>query len=119
MNSIVSIAAAAAIAAGAAGFVASPANADTHVSVSVGVPGVWREGYRYPRATYRHGSYIYFNGGYWYPRAYWTYAPRRGYRGPSVAHVNWCMSHRVNYNPASNTFLGRDGRRHVCFGPYA
>ncbi|CAN5534153.1 hypothetical protein BH10PSE7_BH10PSE7_03130 [soil metagenome] len=123
MNNVLSLAAALVLAAGSAGFAATAANARTSVVINAGVPSGWGYGYRYPRAHFRNGPYIYYSGGYWYPHAYWLDAPRDRVqpvsRAMSPAHVSWCYNHRFRYSPASNTFLGRDGYRHVCAGPYA
>ncbi len=41
-------------------------------------------------------------------------ASRRSYRGSSSSHVRWCLSRYRSYDPDSDTYVGRDGRRHRC-----
>lgn len=39
--------------------------------------------------------------------------PARGGR-----HVTWCLNRYRSYDPATNTFVGYDGRLHVCISPF-
>ena len=44
--------------------------------------------------------------------------PRIVVRRAYNAHVNWCLRRYRSYDPASNTFVGYDGRLHACVSPY-
>lgn len=46
-------------------------------------------------------------------------APRVVVRRGLSAHVNWCFARYRSYDRASNTFVGYDGRLHVCISPYS
>jgi hypothetical protein len=35
------------------------------------------------------------------------------------AHASWCKQQYRSYNPASDTFVGYDGRTHRCMSPQA
>ena len=105
----------------------------------------WRYNYRNhgPRYGYRYGRYRYHYGGYYYAQPYWAYAspfwiaPR--YYGPSYneydgyydddyggdyeggygdAHVRWCQSRYRSYDVRTDTYMGYDGYRRRCRGPY-
>lgn len=39
-------------------------------------------------------------------------ARQNAYRGDS--HVRWCLRHYRSYDPDTDTYRGRDGRRHYC-----
>ena len=42
-----------------------------------------------------------------------------GYRsGYGNSHVDYCMRRYRSYDPSTNTFMGYDGYRHECVGPY-
>ncbi len=92
-----------------------------------------RYGYRYPR-YYSGYRYPYYYGGYGYPA--WGYGGvgialgfgnyygydddyDGGYADDGgSAHVRWCLNRYRSYNPRTDTFLGYDGYRHRCRGPY-
>ena len=44
--------------------------------------------------------------------------PRIVVRRTYNAHINWCLGRYRSYDPATNTFVGYDGRLHVCVSPY-
>lgn len=91
----------------------------------------------YPRARYYCGrgyyncrrpiaryAYPYYGFGYAYGYgAYYgsyydnNYYDDGGYYGGDD-HVQWCLNRYRSYDPRTNTFMGYDGRRHVCRGPY-
>jgi len=108
---------------------------------------VWRYNYRYHgnRFGYRNGRYRYHYGGYYYSRPYWNYGPSfviaPGYYGSGYdgydnyydndyydgggygggyadSHVRWCLNRYRSYDVRSDTFVGYDGYRHRCRGPY-
>ncbi len=112
-----------------AGLAAASGTAQSGQLVRVGVsvtinPWWWGR----PRYRVRRPGYRYFYGGYYYARPWWTLrapavvvpvpvpAPRA--YGYTRAHVRWCFAHHRSYNPATNRFIGVDGRRHACRGPY-
>jgi len=42
-----------------------------------------------------------------------------GYGAPVAGdHVQYCLSRYRSYDPATDTFMGYDGLRHPCIGPY-
>ena len=41
------------------------------------------------------------------------YAPPEAYAYDD-AHVSWCSAHYATYDPASDTYMGYDGYRHLC-----
>ena len=45
------------------------------------------------------------------------YYPSYSY-GYGESHVQWCLAHYRTYDPRTNTFIGIDGYRHRCVGPY-
>ncbi len=45
------------------------------------------------------------------------YYPSYSY-GYGGSHVQWCLHRYRTYDPRSNTFIGIDGYRHACVGPY-
>jgi BA14K-like protein len=38
--------------------------------------------------------------------------------GYGNSHVDYCMRRYRSYDPRTNTFMGYDGYRHECVGPY-
>jgi BA14K-like protein len=40
------------------------------------------------------------------------------YNSYGNGHVDYCMRRYRSYDPGTNTFMGYDGRRHECLGPY-
>lgn len=102
-----------------------------------GRPGNWHGNnwynghYHGPRYHYRYPGYNYYHGGFWYPFPWWTiggYGLGYGYgwydngyyrpRSRVSSHVAWCLNRYRSYDPRSNTYMGYDGRRHICRGPY-
>ncbi len=72
--------------------------------------------YHGPRYRYRRPNYGYYFGGWWYAVPWWLYStPRRYY---SSRHVEWCLGRYRSYNPATDMYLGYDGRYHRCRSPY-
>jgi len=83
---------------------AAPADARTSFSVSIGTP-------------------FFFGGPTFYPTYRYAYAPYYVAPAPTVtygfsAHVAWCQQHYRSYNPATDLFLGYDGKYHYCAAPY-
>ena len=88
----------------------------------------WRQhGYRY---RYRRPGYGYYNGGYWYSSPWWGAGAglaAGALIGSAVAganaapvyddHVSWCSQRYRTYDPASDTYVGKGGRRYRCVGP--
>ena len=87
----------------------------------------WRRHYGYNNyRRHRYYGYPYYNYG-WYgpgwgvgiPLVFALGAYNSGYYGyRGNAHVRWCLNHYRSYDPSSNTFMGYDGYRHRCRGPY-
>ena len=78
---------------------------------------------------YKHGrrhrdhDHNHFHNGLWFAVPFWLgatalAADRYNDDGYGDAHVEYCLSRYRSYDPASNTFLGYDGLRHECVGPY-
>lgn len=68
-----------------------------------------------PRYRYRRPGFGYYWGGWWYGTPWWFYStPRRYYS----RHVEWCLGRYRSYNPATDMYLGYDGRYHRCRSPY-
>jgi hypothetical protein len=75
-----------------------------------------------PRYSYRHGSYRHYHDGYYYASPWWLGAGVGAIVGSAVAnsqeygdeHIEWCASQYRTYDPRTNTFIGRGGRRYVC-----
>jgi len=98
--------------------------------------GGYRRGYGYGhRYAYRRGYYGngYYGGsglylGFGLPFGYYggygSYYDDYGYGyggysgGYSSAHVRWCLNRYRSYDPRTDTYLGYDGYRHRCRGPY-
>ncbi len=77
----------------------------------------WWHGRRRYRA--RRPGFGYYYGGYWYARPYWRVpAPVPRPRAYGGRHVRWCLNHYRTYNPATNLFVGHDGRHHPCRSPF-
>jgi hypothetical protein len=78
------------------------------------------------RFAYRHGSYRFHHGGWWYDRAWWGptvgFAVAPGMVEPGYAvddeHVQWCMNRYRSYDPETDSFMGYDGMLHPCNSPY-
>lgn len=79
--------------------------------------------YPYRHHYYRHHHYPYYGavalgfglGGYYGYNDDYDGAYDGGYGG---SHVEWCLNRYRSYDPSSDTFLGYDGYRHQCRGPY-
>ena len=59
------------------------------------------------------------------PGSYWYQKPFLVYRygdfetgGAASGHVAWCSERYRSYDPASDTFMGYDMKRHRCNSPY-
>jgi hypothetical protein len=108
------------------------------ITLVIGRNYPYRWYYTGPRLRYRHGPFIYYFGGWWYPRPWWhgpgeAYARRPGtYRGywtdyewaegdytvGTDEHIEWCFGHYRSYDPDTDSFMGRDGERHPCRSPF-
>lgn len=55
-----------------------------------------------------------YGGGYGYNDGYYG---SRYYSGGGD-HVQWCLNRYRSYNPRTDTYMGFDGYRHRCRGPY-
>ena len=55
-----------------------------------------------------------YGGGYGYNDGYYG---NRYYSGGGD-HVQWCLNRYRSYNPRTDTYMGYDGYRHRCRGPY-
>jgi hypothetical protein len=49
---------------------------------------------------------------------YSDYGNDYGYSDYGNGHVEYCLNRYRSYDPGTNTFLGYDGLRHECIGPY-
>ena len=84
--------------------------------VYIGINPWW---YGRPRYRYRRPGFGYYYGGYYYGRPWWrTRRPAPRPRVHHRRHVRWCLNHYRSYNPATNLFLGYDGRYHRCRSPF-
>jgi hypothetical protein len=75
---------------------------------------------RYPRYAYRRHGYNNYYNGYWYSYPWWLGAAAVGTAVASSyggGNEEWCASRYRTYDPASNTYVGRGGRRYQCLGP--
>jgi hypothetical protein len=64
--------------------------------------GGWYDGY----ADYGYSDYAYYDDGY------------DAQYSSGGDHVQWCLNRYRSYNPRTDTYMGYDGLRHVCRGPY-
>jgi hypothetical protein len=83
-------------------------------------------GHRY---KHKHDKYRYYHDGWWYGWPWWTgigigigigwgdYWDEPVY-GAYGAHEEWCLRRYRSYDPATDTYLGYDGRYHRCISPY-
>ncbi len=82
------------------------------------------------RYKHKHGKYKHYHDGWWYAWPWWSVGIGIGigsywgdywdtpvYAGYD-AHVAWCLRRYRSYDPASDTYLGYDGRYHRCISPY-
>ena len=77
---------------------------------------------------YKHGRHHrdnhhrHFHNGLWFAVPFWVGAAAlsadRYDNGYGNAHVEYCMNRYRSYDPRTNTFVGYDGLRHECIGPY-
>ncbi len=75
--------------------------------------------YRHRHYRSRRPGYDYYFGGWWYAEPWWqTTPPPLLPEANGSAHVNWCLNRYRSYNPATDMFLGFDGRYHRCRSPY-
>jgi hypothetical protein len=74
------------------------------------------------RYSYRHGNYRHYHDGYYYASPWWLGAGVGAIVGSAIAnsqeysdeHAEWCASQYRSYDPRTNTYIGRGGRRFVC-----
>ncbi|MGF7161964.1 hypothetical protein FHS85_003607 [Rhodoligotrophos appendicifer] len=81
-----------------------------------------------PRYRYARPGFGHYYGGYYYSAPWWLgagayAAPQPYYAPPPVVygggnHVQYCMNRYRSYDPRTDTYLGYDGYRHRCVGPY-
>ena len=64
------------------------------------------------------GAAIGYAGSYYYNNDYYDDGYYGGYYGGGNAHVQWCLNRYRSYDPRSDTYMGYDGYRHRCRGPY-
>ncbi len=78
------------------------------------------------RHRHRRPGYTHFHQGYYYATPWWAavpvvrmprHEPARIHR-TNQRHVRWCLNQYRSYNPNSNLFVARDGRRYQCRSPY-
>lgn len=76
---------------------------------------------RYPRYGYRRYGYNHYYNGYWYAYPWWLGAATVGAAVASTTYDDsdgaWCASRYRTYDPATNTYIGKGGRRYQCLGP--
>lgn len=70
--------------------------------------------YRHRHYGHRRPGFSFYFGGWWYSQPWWLTNPRAG----GNAHVGWCLNRYRSYTPATNLFLGFDGKHHACRSPY-
>jgi len=87
-------------------------------------PWWFKHGRRHRDHHHRH-----FHNGLWFAVPFWLGAGTAALAADRYydddydddygdAHVEYCLSRYRSYDPASNTFMGYDGLRHECVGPY-
>lgn len=124
----------------------APASADNPAFTTVTYRHKWRRGHGHYHGGHghyhghyhgHHGHGHGYGGYYGYPGFYWGYPSLwmnygglyNGYGydyydyddrsyGGGGSHVQWCRDRYRSYNPRTDTFMGYDGRRHRCRGPY-
>jgi hypothetical protein len=88
----------------------------------------WKYNFRThgPRYKARRAGFNFYYGGHWYSRPWWTVS----IGGPVVrvgvpvvtvsggSHVKWCNKRYRHYNPRTNLYLAKNGKRYVCVSPY-
>ena len=84
-----------------------------------GVPGISFPGIK-PRSSYLYEFPIKQNGTYWY-HSHSGLQEQLGHYGPIVGPgygrgdwMSYCFSRYRSFDPATGTYMGYDGRRHVC-----
>ena len=78
------------------------------------------------RRHWGHGGHWGHSGPYWPYYGGWGYGGYYGwdneyetpYYNYGGSHVRWCLNRYRSYDPASDTYMGYDGRRHYCRSPY-
>jgi hypothetical protein len=82
-----------------------------------------RHGQRY---RYRRPGYAYYRDGYWYGSPWWLGAATGAIIGSAIvgsaaassdAHIDYCLSRYRTYDPQTDTYIGKGGRRYRCVGP--
>lgn len=85
----------------------------------------WNQHRHGNRCMTRMSNCNHFHRGFYYQTPWWTLPLIIGQglnnqqmMNGSSGHVRWCMSRYRSYNIRSDSFMGNDGRRHRCSGPY-
>jgi hypothetical protein len=60
-------------------------------------------------------AWVLYNGWNGYYSGWYGWAPTVYYTPVYADSVAYCARHHRSYDPASSTFLGRDGLRHYCW----
>ena len=78
----------------------------------------WSQMQHGKRCAAPYGKCRHYYRGYYYETPWWTLPLIVGgviaSQNHSNAHVKWCFSLYKSYDPRTNTYLGHDGRRHIC-----
>jgi hypothetical protein len=86
----------------------------------------WDRNRHGPRYSYRRPGYGYYRDGYWYGSPWWLGGAAGALVGSAIvggaaassdAHIDYCLSRYRTYDPQTDTYLGRGGRRYRCVGP--
>jgi hypothetical protein len=86
----------------------------------------WDRNRHGPRYSYRRPGYRYYRDGYWYGSPWWLGAAAGALVGSAIvggaaassdAHIDYCLSRYRTYDPQTDTYIGRGGRRYRCVGP--
>jgi len=86
----------------------------------------WDRGRHGPRYSYRRPGYRYYRDGYWYGSPWWLGATAGALVGSAIigsaaassdGHIEYCLSRYRTYDPQTDTYIGRGGRRYRCVGP--
>jgi hypothetical protein len=86
----------------------------------------WDRGRHGQRFRYRRPGYAYYRDGYWYGSPWWLGAAAGALVGSAIvggaaassdAHIEYCLSRYRTYDPQTDTYIGRGGRRYRCVGP--
>jgi hypothetical protein len=100
------------------GGLATPVEPTSQIQLVDSNPWWYKHGRRHRDNHHRH-----FHNGLWFALPFWVgaaalSADRYDDDDYGNAQVEYCLSRYRSYDVETNTFLGYDGLRHECVGPY-